>query len=193
MPCLEYSKYSEYLQKTNCLKSCLGDTFVMMMMMMRPRSAFRQQVCCGNGCHASPAFTANDCDCPVLFQISALAATNWLSSVFHCISTNNLKIRYFFPVASQFRALDRIRNFSLKLYVFRIGQRNSFGLINLNWGSTCSLYYFIINKVTTRWEGPQSLSYYQCSMSKVGTAKSYIRSRVQHEVILEVGCSTRLY
>ena len=49
------------------------------------------------------------------------------------------------------------------------------------------------NKVTTRWEGPQSLSYHQCSMSKVGTAKSYIRSRVQHEVILEVGCSTRLY
>jgi len=49
------------------------------------------------------------------------------------------------------------------------------------------------NKVTTRWEGPQSLSYHQCSMSKVGTAKCYIRSRVQHEVILEVGCSTRLY
>ena len=49
------------------------------------------------------------------------------------------------------------------------------------------------NKVTTRWEGPQSLSYHQCSMSKEGTAKNYIRSRVQHEVILEIGCSTRLY
>ena len=48
-------------------------------------------------------------------------------------------------------------------------------------------------KVTTRWEGPQSLSYHQCSMSKEGTAKNYIRSRVQHEVILEIGCSTRLY
>ena len=50
-----------------------------------------------------------------------------------------------------------------------------------------------LNKVTTCWEGPQSLSYHQCSMSKVGTAQSYIRSRVQREVILEVGCSTRLY
>ena len=50
-----------------------------------------------------------------------------------------------------------------------------------------------VNKVTTRWEGPQSLSYHRCSMSKEGTAKNYIRSRVQHQVILEVGCSTRLY
>ena len=127
MPCLEYSKYSEYLQKTNCFKSCLGDTFVMMMM-MRPRSAFRQQVCCGNGCHASPAFTANDCDCPVLFQISALQTGFRLSCIVFLQTISKFSI--FRPVAMPVNLdLWTELRVSLGKFLYWSWLRNSFGLI----------------------------------------------------------------
>ena len=87
-------------KKNNCLKSCLGDTFVMMM--KRPQSAFRQQVCCGNGCHASPAFTANDCDCPVLFQISALQTGFPLSFIVFLQTISKFSIFFLLPVNSSF-------------------------------------------------------------------------------------------
>ena len=145
MPCLEYSKYSEYLQKTNCFKSCLGDTFVMMM--KRPQSAFRQQVCCGNGCHASPAFTANDCDCPVLFQISALQTGFPLSFIVFLQTISKFGIFFLLPV--NFELWTELRISLWNYMFFRIGQRNSFGLINLIGGppAVCiislSIKYFI--------------------------------------------------
>ena len=98
MPCFEYSKYSEYFQqKKQLLEIMFGRYFCHDDEMKRPQSAFRQQVCCGNGCHASPAFTANDCDCPVLFQISALQTGFPLSFIVFVQTISKFSI--FRPVA----------------------------------------------------------------------------------------------
>ena len=66
-----------------------------------------------------------------------LSATNWPSSIFHCICTNNLKIQYFSSCshASQSWPLDRIASFSGKVSVLILAEK----FIWANWVSICNL------------------------------------------------------